>query len=128
MRPQIRFLWCDRSAEDRTPLHWLPRPATGIRPAARRAPTVDIFELSGPIRSLVAIAIAAVPAILTYMRGRRIARFADDPALPERLFASRRKASSTFVLTITALIIFTGTAAIWATPLMMIAYFAAGFP
>ena len=89
---------------------------------------MDIFELGGPTRALLAIAIAAVPAILNYIRGRRIARYADDPALPERLFASRRKASSAFVFTIAALIIVTGAAATWATPLMLIAYFAAGFP
>ena len=89
---------------------------------------MDVFELSGPIRALLAIAIAAVPAIVTLIRGRRIARFADDPALPERLFASRRKASSVVVFTVAALLIFTGAAATWAIPLTVIAYFAAGFP
>ena len=89
---------------------------------------MDVFSFSTSTRVLLAMAIAAVPAVLTYVRGRRIARFADDPALPERLFAGRRKATGAFVFTIAALIMLTGSAAIWATPLALIAYVAAGFP
>jgi heat shock protein HtpX len=89
---------------------------------------VNIFDLTGSTRSLVAAAIAFVPAIVVYVRGRQIARFAHDPALPERLFAGGRVTSSSIVLTIAALIMVTGHAAIWAVPLAVIAYLAAAMP
>jgi len=89
---------------------------------------VDVFGLGASTRALLAAAIAVVPAILAYVRGRQIARFADDPALPERLFASRRVTGSGFVFTICALIMLTGSAAIWAIPLAVVAYFGAGLP
>jgi len=72
--------------------------------------------------------IAAVPAAVMYVRGRQLARFADDPALPERLFADRRKTSSILVLTIAVLFAVAGTAAIWAIPLAVMAYFGAALP
>ena len=77
---------------------------------------------------MIAAAIALVPAIVAHLRGRQIARFADDPALPERLFAGRHVTASWLIVTITALIFLTGWAAIWAVPLTVIAYVAAGLP
>jgi hypothetical protein len=41
---------------------------------------------------------------------RQIARFADDPALPERLFAGRHVAATWSIVTITGLILLTGWA------------------
>jgi heat shock protein HtpX len=83
---------------------------------------------SGFTVALVAAVIAFVPAIVTYVRGRRIARFADDPALPERLVAGGNVAATCFAFTIAALIAVTGAAAIWAIPLAVIAYIAASLP
>jgi heat shock protein HtpX len=89
---------------------------------------VNIFGLSGSARALIAAAIAFVPAIVAYLRGRQLARFVDDPALPERLVAGRHVTGSWLILTITALVFLTGPAAIWAVPLTAIAYVAAGLP
>jgi len=89
---------------------------------------VDIFGFSQTTRALVAAAIAFVPAIVAYLRGRHIARFADDPALPERLFAGRHKMSGVLAVAISALLMMTGLAAIWAIPLTVIAYCSAGLP
>ena len=89
---------------------------------------MNIFDLSGSTRALVAAAIAFMPAIVAYVRGRQIARFADDPALPERLFAGRQVAAMSLALTMSVLIMVTGRAAIWAIPLAVIGYFAAGLP
>jgi heat shock protein HtpX len=76
----------------------------------------------------MAAAIAAVPAIVAYGRGRQAARFADDPALPERLFAGRRVTSRALFLPIVMLAVLTGRAAVWAIPLALIGYLAGGFP
>ena len=89
---------------------------------------MDIFGFSQSTRALVAAAIAFVPAIVVYVRGRQIARFADDPALPERLFAGRQKTSGVLAIAIATLLMVTGPAAIWAIPLTVIAYCAAGLP
>jgi heat shock protein HtpX len=89
---------------------------------------VNIFGFSGLALALIAAAIAVVPAIVVFVRGRQIARFADDPALPERLAAGRNVTSASFAFTATVLIIITGSAAIWAIPLSVIAYLAAGLP
>jgi Zn-dependent protease with chaperone function len=89
---------------------------------------VSIFDLSGSTRVLVAAAIAFVPAVIAYVRGRQMARFIDDPALPERLFAGQQVTSSSLVVSLAALIMLTGRAAIWAIPLTIVAYFAAGLP
>lgn len=91
-------------------------------------PSVDIFSFSDSTRAVLAAAIAVVPAIVTYVRGRRIARLADDPALPERLFAGRHKMSGVLAVAIATLIMTTGPAAIVAIPLTIIAYCAAGLP
>jgi Zn-dependent protease with chaperone function len=89
---------------------------------------VDFFGLNTSTRALLAAAIAVVPAIVAYVRGRQIARLADDPALPERLFADRHKTSTALAVATALLLMFTGSAAIWAIPLTLIAYCAAGLP
>jgi heat shock protein HtpX len=89
---------------------------------------VNIFDLSGSTRALFAAAIALVPAVAAHMRGRQIARFADDPALPERLFTGTRTASGSLVFSMAALIMVAGGHAIWAIPLAIIACVGAGLP
>jgi heat shock protein HtpX len=89
---------------------------------------VIIVDLGGITLTLVAAAIAVVPAIVAFVRGRQIARVADDPALPERLAAGRNATSVSFAFTTAMLIIVTGRAAIWAIPVALIAYVAAGLP
>src|SRR5215471_18293362 len=89
---------------------------------------VNILDLSAFTRALIAATIAFVPAIVAYWRGRQIARFADDPALPERLFAGRRVTSGCLVFTVAVLFTLTGRAAIWAIPLAILAYYAAALP
>ena len=102
-----------------------PRRVHGLQTTAA---ALNIFDLSGSTGAVIAAAIALVPAIVAHLRGRQIARFADDPALPERLFAGRHVTASWLIVTITALIFLTGWAAIWAVPLTVIAYVAAGLP
>lgn len=70
-----------------------------------------MFGLSAFTLALLATAIAFVPAVVAYVRGRQIARFADDPALPERLFAGGNVTSTCFAITIAALVALTGLAA-----------------
>ncbi|HEU4893413.1 MAG TPA: hypothetical protein VFT47_17785 [Vicinamibacterales bacterium] len=69
---------------------------------------MNIFDLSGSTGAVIAAAIALVPAIVAHRRGRQIARFEDDPALPERLFAGRHVTASWLIVTITALIFLNG--------------------
>jgi len=89
---------------------------------------VNIIDLSGLTGALIAAAIAIFPAVFAYVRGRQIAKFADDPALPERLFAGRNVTTSCLIVCMSLLAVFLGRAAIWVVPLSLMAYFAAGLP
>jgi Zn-dependent protease with chaperone function len=89
---------------------------------------VDFIGLTGLPGVLIAAAIALVPALVVYVRGRQIARFADDPALPERLFGTHNVSAGLLAGVILLLLVLTGFAAIWAIPLAVIAYVAAGLP
>ena len=82
---------------------------------------MNIFGLSGFTRVVAATAIALIPALVVYIRGRQVVRFVDDPALPERLLAGRQVTTSWFVGTMAAVFMLTGSAAIWAIPLAAIA-------
>lgn len=89
---------------------------------------MEIFAFSGTTRAFLAATLAVIPAIVAYVRGRQIAHLADDPALPERLFADRSVTGGCFALCVSMLIVLTGMAAVWAVPLAIVAYFAAGYP
>ena len=89
---------------------------------------MNIFGLGAFALALLAAAIALVPAAVAFERGRRLRRFADDPALPERLLAGRRVATQTLAGTIATLLVLTGAAAIWAVPFAIVALAAARLP
>lgn len=80
------------------------------------------------MEALLALAIALVPAAAAFVRGRRLARFADDPALPERLLAGRSVGSTWLAGAFTVLLMLTGRAAIWAIPFALVALAAARLP
>src|SRR5262245_12281933 len=69
-----------------------------------------------------------VPALVVHIRGRKVVRLADDPALPERLHAGRQAMTGWLAATIVALLVLTGSAAVWAIPLALVGYLAAGLP
>jgi Zn-dependent protease with chaperone function len=87
-----------------------------------------MFGLGELPLAILAIATALVPAAVAFVRGRQLARFADDPALPERLLAGRPVASTWLAGTIAVLIMLTGRDAIWAIPLAIAALAAARLP
>jgi hypothetical protein len=73
-------------------------------------------------------AIALLPAILSWWSGRRLAKRADDPALPERLHASRRVHGMILVVSIAALATLATDSLLWSLPLLFIGVMAAGYP
>ena len=81
------------------------------------------------LRSPIAAAIIALaPACFVLWRGRALARFANDPALPERMLAETR---ARLVVIVFALAIVTGAwtrHAIWAVPVLVVARMAASYP
>ena len=81
------------SAESCTRPYTSPRSAAGHVTCRASSPPWTSSASVISTRALVATAIAFVPAIVVYVRGRQLARYADDPALPERLFAGRNKTS-----------------------------------
>jgi Zn-dependent protease with chaperone function len=81
-----------------------------------------------PAGSLLAFAIALVPAALTWWWGRALVRLADDPALAERLLANRRRTGPAAVFTAAMLVVGWPSSAWWTLPLMIVARGAATYP
>ncbi|PYR55567.1 MAG: hypothetical protein DMF85_19255 [Acidobacteria bacterium] len=81
-----------------------------------------------PASLALALAIAFVPAALHWWRGRALVRLADDPALPERLLANRRRAGAVLGVTILMLLVGWPDTAVWTIPLTIGARAAAAYP
>ena len=82
-------------------------------------------------RSLLAwlapLVVALVPAAIRLWVGRALARRLDDPALPERLFASRRLLTIAFSICLALLSVWM-THVLWTIPLLVVTSLAAGYP
>lgn len=87
----------------------------------------SVFMLSN-VSSLVVIAIALAPALVCWWRGQRLARFVDDPALPERLMAARQRNGATVGATLVLLAYVSLDALSWSMPLMGVTLVAASHP
>jgi Zn-dependent protease with chaperone function len=72
--------------------------------------------------------IALLPALLSWWSGRRLATLADDPALPERLHASRRVHGMILVASFMGLATIATDSLFWSLPLLFISVMAAGYP
>ena len=84
-----------------------------------------MFPALDPI--LVAL-VAVLPGALVFWWGRGIARLADDPALPERLLAHRRRNGSVAAVSVVLLGIMAMHHLVWALPLLVFARMAAAYP
>jgi len=76
----------------------------------------------------ITILIALLPAMLALALGRGLSRHLDDPLLPERLFAIRRRTGPLFGVAIGLLLATSPARYFWAIPLMAIARMAAAYP
>ena len=79
------------------------------------------------VRTLAAI-VALAPAAIGWWRGRALVRLIDDPALPERLIASRRQATSIAVVAMAALIYAWPGELWWALPLLVLGRLVSSYP
>ncbi len=74
------------------------------------------------------VVIACIPAALVMWWGRDLSRNLDDPALPERLLANRRRTGAAFGASM-GLLIITGVHHIaWSVPLLVLTRMAAAYP
>ena len=74
------------------------------------------------------VLIACVPAALVMWWGRDLSRNLDDPALPERLLANRRRTGAAFGVSM-GLLIMTGVGRLaWSLPLLVLTRMAAAYP
>ena len=79
------------------------------------------------VRILAAI-VALVPAAIGWWRGRALVRLIDDPALPERLVASRRQAMSIAIF-VTIVLIYSWPGELWwALPLLVLSRLVSSYP
>lgn len=72
--------------------------------------------------------IALLPAALSWVRGRALMRLADDPLLPERLAATRRRNGAAFGVACVILLVLSTRSAVWTMPLLVLALLAAAYP
>jgi Zn-dependent protease with chaperone function len=84
--------------------------------------------VTGLVGPLLVAFVAVLPGAFVMWRGRRVARFADDPALPELLFANRRPNSVVLGVCFAILIMTAGGHYLWALPLLILTRMAAGYP
>lgn len=82
----------------------------------------------------VVAALTLLPGILAWLGGRRLVAAADDPCLPERLWALRRRLSSVTAIILAFLLLGAGagltawTTFWWAVPLLILGRALGGFP
>ena len=81
-----------------------------------------------PYGTVVAMAIALIPAVVQWITGRAIARAIDDPALPERLAARQRRGGAIFGFALALLIVLWGSSWYWTIPLALVARLVAAYP
>jgi Zn-dependent protease with chaperone function len=79
------------------------------------------------VRTLAAI-VALAPAAIGWWRGRALVRLIDDPALPERLVASRRQATVIAISAMAALIYAWPGELWWTLPLLVLGRLVASYP
>jgi hypothetical protein len=85
---------------------------------------LDLPNLSPAIAALIAL----LPSTLALWWGRRIARFVDDPVLPERLLANRSRNTAVAVAAFLSLAWAAVDHLAWALPLLIVTRMAAGYP
>lgn len=72
--------------------------------------------------------LALIPALFRLLRGRSLAPHRDEPALPERLVAGRKLLAIVFVVALVLLVTFWRGQSLWAVPLEVLSFLAAGWP
>ena len=77
---------------------------------------------------LAAVVAAFGPAVVAWITGRRVMRQADDPALPELLFARRSLLAKTAAVAVVIMIFLAAGHGWWVLPVMLIGLLAGGFP
>ena len=80
-----------------------------------------------PSSPLFAVVLAVVPAVLRWWWGRRLARYADDPALAERLAAHHKRNGIVLVVAVATLIARYSATLLWTLPLLVLTRAVAGY-
>ncbi len=78
--------------------------------------------------SVIVALVAVAPGIAAWWTGRRVARFTDDPALPELLFARQQRLTLIVATALAITLVFGGSGALWGIPLMGLALLVGRYP
>src|SRR4029434_10533895 len=79
-------------------------------------------------RTMLALVVALVPAVVAWWSDRRLLSKPDDPALPELLAHRRRVNVRSIAVAVALMIVLGGTAAAWGIPLLLVLLIAAAYP
>jgi Zn-dependent protease with chaperone function len=77
---------------------------------------------------LITAVVALIPAAVSWLSGRRLARHAQNPSLPERLIAHRRRAGIALGIAGALIAIYAPRSLPWAAPLLFSSLLMAGYP
>src|SRR4029078_3425131 len=96
----------------------------GVHPAL---PRLSMLE-DVPGAAVVVALLALVPAVLRWWWGRSLARYIDDPLLPERLASHRRRGGSAAAVGGALVVVASPSSLLWAIPLVIVGQMAGGYP
>jgi Zn-dependent protease with chaperone function len=74
------------------------------------------------------VSLAAIPAIVSWWRGRALLNKGEDPALPELLDSRRRTTMGALAIALALMIVLTGAQSAWGIPLLAVLLIAVGYP
>ena len=77
---------------------------------------------------VLTIALAAIPAIVSWWGSRALLSKGEDPALPELLDSRRRTTTAAFAIALALMIVLTGAQSAWGIPLLAVLLIGVGYP
>jgi len=96
----------------------------GVHPALPRPSMLEDV----PGAPVVVALLALVPAVLRWWWGRSLARYIDDPLLPERLAAHSRRVGIAAAFGGALVVAASPSSLLWAIPLLIVGQMAGGYP
>src|SRR6185295_283117 len=82
-----------------------------------------------PVPTWALVILCVVPGAARLLSGRALVALIEDPVLPERLLAHRRRGMTILWLVLVSLMVFGGFGSLfWAAPILVLTRAAAGYP
>ena len=101
--------------------------ARGLRIEAQPITVLSMVSRFGDSFALLAL-IALLPGVISWWSGRKLLALADDPILPERMIANRRRTGLSFLIAFAGLASLSPWSLFWTAPLVFLSAHVAAYP